>query len=136
MLLRKILADTPLNFFTNITKKSGFIDNLGSIISDFYKSQISPQKLNNAISSASGNFKNKLADLYLIYKKYTEYIREKYLSLDEILDILAEKIPQSKYLDGIKIFFDGFDSFNLQEYKVIEELMKKADTIFLPLAYI
>lgn len=130
MLLRKILADTPLNFFTNITKKSGFIDNLGSIISDFYKYQISLQKLNNAISSASGNFKNKLADLYLIYKKYTEYISEKYLSLDEMLDILAEKIPQSKYLYGIKIFFDGFDSFNLQEYKVIEELMKKADTIF------
>lgn len=130
MLLRKILSELKLNFFTGITKKTGFVDNLSFVISEFYKYEITYEDLKKISAYTSGSLKIKLEDLCLIYKKYTEYIRKKYLSLDETLDMLADKICESKYLNGIKIFMDGFDSFNPQEYRVIEELMKKANTFF------
>ena len=56
---------------------------------------------------------------------------KKYLSADNILDILAQKIFESGYLKKIKIFIDGFDGFSEQEYKVINELMRVASEIFL-----
>lgn len=129
ILLRKILSHTQLNFFVNSCNQ-GFIDSLSSMISEFYKYEISLSDLDNYIEFASDDLKIKMQDLYLVYKEYSEYIKEKYLSLDETLDILADKIHESKYLNGIKIFMDGFDSFNPQEYKVINELMKVAGDIF------
>ena len=133
MLLKKILfdKDIKLNFFGGIKKKLGFIDNLGDLISEFYKNDIHDDKLCECLSEISENLKIKLEDLIVIYKKYNEYIEKKYLSSDNILDILAQKIFESQYLNKIKVFIDGFDGFSEQEYKVINELMRAASEIYL-----
>lgn len=133
MLLKKILSakDLNLNFFGNIKRKNGFIDNLGEIISEFYKNDISAEQVFNCLNEFDESLKIKLNDLVLIYKKYDDYMAKKYLSADNILDILAQKIFESGYLKKIKIFIDGFDGFSEQEYKVINELMRVVSEIFL-----
>ena len=130
ILIKKILGQTQLKFFDSAINKAGFIDSMSDLISDFYKYELKPDQLLEGIKHTDGNLKLKLQDVYALYKGYNDYVREKYLSRDEMLDILADQIPKSKYLRGVKIFIDSFDSFNPQEYKVLNELMKVSDEIF------
>ena len=71
MLLKKILSgkDLNLNFFGDIKRKNGFIDNLGEIISEFYKNNISTEQVFNCLNEFDESLKIKLNDLVLIYKK-------------------------------------------------------------------
>ena len=82
MLLKKILSgkDLNLNFFGDIKRKNGFIDNLGEIISEFYKNNISAEQVFNCLNEFDESLKIKLNDLVLIYKKYDDYMAKKYLS--------------------------------------------------------
>lgn len=65
----------------------------------------------------------------MIYGQFEKVIRNKYLASEDYLQLLAEKIPESKLLKNIQVFIDGFHSFTPQEYAVIEALLKHAGQV-------
>lgn len=117
ILLRKILSETKLKCLNANT--FGLAESLNATIKEFYQYGITPRNLKRVSCN------DKLSDICKVYEQYVQTIREKYLSLDEVLDVLAEKIPQSNILDNTVIFIDGFDSFTVQQYKVLDALIKR-----------
>jgi len=138
MLLRKITAQLNNKFlyFKNSSDKQGFIDNLNQTISEFFQYSVTLEKLDNAIEKYKDkeNLCFKLKDLRLIYSSYINYIENEYISTDETLDILAEKIEQSSFIDNCEIWIDGFTGFTPQEYNVINKLFKKVKNITVALS--
>jgi ATP-dependent helicase/nuclease subunit B len=128
MLLRKIVLTIKdgLRYFAGSSNKQGFMENLSDMVSEFYRFNIGADKLLGYLDSVKDreNLFLKLNDIYKIYKGFTDYIHEKYISADETLDILSGLIEHSEYLKGAIIWIDNFNNFNPQEYKVIEKLIK------------
>lgn len=139
MLIRKIILEhkEELKIFQKNADKFGFIRQLEKILIEFKRYCISSTELleQQATKEISQNLLDKLHDLHIIYERFTEAIRKKYLVTEDYLTLLAEKIPYSNLLRDAEIYLDGFYSFTPQEFLVIEKLMKhcKKVTIALPL---
>ena len=128
MALRKILLQEKdnISYFHSVMEKPGFIDQLGLTISEFFQYRISPEMTEAMIDQEglSHGAKEKLKDLSLIHRSYLEFLKQEYISADETLGLLAEKMDDSLGLTNTEFWLDGFYGFTPQEYGVIENLLK------------
>ncbi|MCL2170816.1 MAG: helicase-exonuclease AddAB subunit AddB [Defluviitaleaceae bacterium] len=127
MMLKKVLIDCAprLRYFAKTADKAGFVDKLSASISEFFHYNINPDD----IQSDDPAVARKLEDLRLIYNTYIQYLENEYISQDEILDILSEKLADADFLADSHIWVDGFKSFTPQERAVLAALIPKAAQI-------
>ncbi|MFC0274563.1 helicase-exonuclease AddAB subunit AddB [Metabacillus herbersteinensis] len=130
MMLRKLVEEykQDLKVFTKASDKSGFIQQLEAMLTEFKRYCLSPQELDEFITGENDTDKQalseKLHDLALLYAQLEKSMSEKYIDSEDYLQLLAEQIPQSEYLQSAEIYIDGFHSFTPQEYEVIGVLIK------------
>lgn len=122
MLLRKILKECDLSFYARSAKLPGFIDSLSHTIAEFAHYGIIPHDL----EIREGE---KLKDLATIYRSYRENIAGRYLVTGETLDLLADALTGSDYLQGGLFWIDGFKDFTPQELNVISKIMATAQNV-------
>ena len=137
LLLRKIVndLDKSLLYFTKSADKQGFMEQLSHTISEFYEYGVTVEQLEARLQAYTEGYSSKtslplkLGDLTKIYRAYQEYIADNYITVEETLDLLAGKIEASSFLEGASIWLDGFIGFTPQEYKVLEQLMRRTSQI-------
>lgn len=126
-LLRKIAGDyePELKILGSNLKKTGFIGEVKSIISEFTQYDIQGETLEQMLKSSenTGNFYYKLKDIQTIYKGFQDYLQEKYITGEEILDILCAAVPKSKILKDSVVVLDGFTGFTPVQNKLLRELL-------------
>lgn len=139
MTLRKIFEDhkNDLKIFSKVYHQEGFLQEFSGLISEMKKNGISDLDLVDYAEKVENSYilKNKILDISLIYNKFAESIAGRYIDEEETFNILKDNIPYSEILDGSLIWLDGFNSFSKQEYKILDELFKKASEISLTLTY-
>ena len=128
MALRKILLQEKdhISYFQSVMDKPGFIDHLGLTISEFFQYRISPEMTETLADSEtlSHSAKEKLKDLTLIHRSYLEFLKQEYISADETLGLLAERLDDSLGFEHTEFWLDGFYGFTPQEYSVIRRLLQ------------
>ncbi|MGG1676627.1 helicase-exonuclease AddAB subunit AddB [Neobacillus sp. NRS-1170] len=129
MLIRKIIEEQKdqLRLFHRAADKSGFVQQLEQMITEFKRYCIRPEELIQDSLKSEGSSKalqDKLNDLELIYHKFEDEVFGKYIDSEDYFRLLAEKVQASDYLKEAEIYIDGFYNFSPQEYQVIQELMK------------
>ena len=127
MALRKILLQEKehISYFQSVMDKPGFVDQLGLTISEFFQYRISPE-MTEALSheeSLSHSAREKLKDLSLIHRSYLDFLDQEYISADETLGLLAERLDESLGFQNTEFWLDGFYGFTPQEYSVIRRLL-------------
>lgn len=128
MILRKVveLKKKELGLFSANIKKSGFINQLKTLMSELYQYNIDNSKLSSAINITKKNpvLNNKLKDISIIYDAFKNYLSDKFITNEEILDILSENICKSNIIKNSIIYLDSFINFTPSQYRLLEELMK------------
>ena len=134
MLIRRLLQKYKdrLKAFQLVADKPGFIENLDRTFEEFKSYMISVDDLKEVyeryeLSKQSKILKDKLHDLIILYSEFHDIVSDKYVENSNYLDLLAQKIRHWHFLDGAKVWIDGFTGFTPQEYMVIEEIMKKVN---------
>ncbi|MDF2941418.1 MAG: addB [Herbinix sp.] len=135
MVLRKVVAEKrkDLILFGSNVKKPGFINELKSLLSEFYQYNIQTddfQKMQE-ISKKKPLLKAKLADLFTIYEGFRTFMKERYITAEEILVVLNEVIDRSEWLKGTVICLDGFTGFTPCQYQLLSKMMKYAKKVML-----
>ncbi|MCR5608223.1 MAG: hypothetical protein K6G26_04090, partial [Lachnospiraceae bacterium] len=99
MILRKVmeLKKDELRIFRNSIRKQGFVSEMKSVISELYQYSVTPDKLEYIINHIedNSNMVNKFSELLIIYKGFKEYLQNKYITNEEVLDILCDIIDES-----------------------------------------
>ena len=138
MILRKILNQkkNDLLYFKNSLEQQGFIEQLGTTISELFQYQVDMEQLKAYQKSGnlSQKIKDKLSDLCIIMEGYQQFLQKEYISGDELLDLLAERLQTMEQWKDIKIWIDGFYGFTPQEYKIIKQLLRLAKTVTITLS--
>lgn len=133
MVLRKLVARNrkELELFNHEVQKQGFINELKSLMSEIYQYSIQPAILEEAAKKADNRplLQSKLHDIITIYKAFREYLSEKYITAEEILDVLCEVIEKSQLIKNSIICLDGFTGFTPAQYKLLALLMKNAKKV-------
>ncbi len=126
--LRKIAGDyeKDLRVLRSNLKKPGFIGEVKSVISEFTQYDIQGAALDEMLLSIGeeNGFYYKLKDIKTIYEGFQDYLKEKYVTGEELLDLLCEAVPKSKILKDSVIVLDGFTGFTPVQNKLLRELMK------------
>lgn len=130
MIVKKIALECEgsLKVFGRNVKKPGFISEIKSILSEFYQYGIGQEELEQMQEAARGNasLSRKLADLSLLYKSFQDFLADRYITTEGVLELLREKVPESKLLKGCILCFDGFTGFTPSQYALIGALMRQA----------
>ena len=112
--------------FNKAKEKKGFIDTLAIYMDLIRKSE--QIELDKKIYFKDKILESKVTEIFNVYKEYKKIIEEKYVDHVEEMNIFLDKVQNSLDLQHTKIYFDGYNNFNISEYKFIEKLLEiKAD---------
>ena len=133
MLLRKVVANKSkeLVLFQNNVKKQGFISELKSLMSEILQYSITEDDLvkMEKMSENRPMLSAKLKDIRTIYNGFRQLMESKYITAEEILDVLTDVVEQSDVIKNSVICFDGFTGFTPSQYKLLSKLMVTAKSI-------
>lgn len=107
-------------------KKQGYISEVKSVISEFTQYDIGEDEIERVMESAgeSSRLYYKLADIRLLYRGFTDYLREKYITKEELLDVLSCEVEKSERLKNSTVVLDGFTGFTPVQDRLLGELMR------------
>ncbi len=126
-----------LTVFASDLDKPGYIDRIKSIISEFMQYGITPEKAaemaETAAKAGRGMLAGKLGDVALLYKEFKDYIKNRYTTVEETLDLVSGLIPASDTVKNSVIAFDGYTGFTPVQNKLIGVLMEYAKEVHVAL---
>lgn len=128
LILRKVIEDNKgeLVIFRDKIKMSGFIDEMKSMISEFFQYGIHEEHVEQLIEISKDKpiLHKKMEDMRLLYLAFKRYLSDRYITTEEILDSLCKHIGVSGMIKNSEFYIDGFTGFTPIQYKVIGLLMK------------
>lgn len=137
LILKKIVEDKKeeLGIYKNKIKMPGFISEMKSMISEIYQYGIRKDDIDRLqkISEEKPVLHTKLGDIKMLYTAFEDYLKDKYITTEEILEVLCKHIPHSDYIKGSEIYIDGFTGFTPIQYQVLGLLMKHAKNVIISL---
>ena len=128
LILRRIAGGykEELKFLGNNILKGGYITEVKSILSEFAQYGIERVDLEELIETlpSTSPLYYKLKDIQRIATDFEEFLGERYITGEEILDVLSEKVKDSEKIRNSIIVFDGFTGFTPVQNRLIGELLK------------
>lgn len=138
LVLSLILSEEKnnLSVLSQMSSQPKFIKSLKDIFHQFNSSLITEEMLENAAKKEKdSHLGKKLRDLHLLFKKYHEYLTNRFSYNGEIFDLLATEIYKSDSIKKSAIWIDGYHGFTLQEMKIISALVKNAKKVTITLPF-
>lgn len=114
----------------NITRVS-YITQIKSLISEMTQYNITPEKLQEMMSSPvmSESFRRKASDLLVIYQAFLDFIEGRYVTTESILSTLNEMLDSSEIVTGSTVVLDGFTGFTPIQYQLVEHMLRICDEV-------
>jgi len=137
MVLRKV-AEGKKNelkvFKGNITKR-GFISEIKSMVSELLQYRIDDKQLEVCVAMTKDKplLNGKLNDISIIYREFKQYIQGHYITAEEILDILSDRIYLSEKIKDSMIYIDEFTGFTPTQYRLLGELLLHSKKVVIAL---
>ncbi len=141
LLLRRLVArlGDQLQVLRHGMDRPGMAAEMKSVISEFMQYGIAPTEVGEmaecAAGAGQGGLSARLSDLQLLYQAFLEERKEKYLTGEETLDLLAEAVPGSELLKGSTVVFDGFTGFTPVQNRVLAAILQTAGEVVFALDY-
>ncbi len=132
MVLRKVVSGQKKNLgvYAGHLNQTGFINHLKSMFSELYQYGIRPEDLSQAREqAASPLLREKLKDLSVIYEEFRKAISERFITAEEILDVLCRVLPKSEFIKRSVVTLDGYTGFTPVQYRILELLMIHAKKV-------
>lgn len=128
LILRKIAGsyESRMKVLGSNLKKPGYISEMKSVISELTQYAVGADELAGMVEEvgAQSYLGKKLQDMKVMYEGFREYLQEKYITGEELLDVLAAVVKDSAILRDSVIALDGFTGFTPVQLKLLKELLQ------------
>ena len=133
LILRRVAGklEGNLKVLKGNLKKQGYISEVKSIISEFKQYGIGVGDLDELMDNVDKDsfLYYKLSDLIKVYDGFEEYLSDKYITGEDLFNVLATVVPRAESLKGSIIYLDGFTGFTPVQVTVLKELLKVCEDI-------
>lgn len=130
MLIRQVAGckRDELSIYGGCLDKSGFIDEVKSLMSEMYQYDISRERLRQAteeLSSVEGGglLRRKLQDMCTIFEAFDERMKDTYIVAEQTTELLAQYVGQSQQIKNSVIVMDSFTGFTPIQLGLIKRLI-------------
>lgn len=138
LVLRRVAEEQQekLKLIKASMKKTGYITEVKSVISELTQYRIPPERLEAFVEDEQQSplFRYKISDIQTMYQGFQDFLKDKFVTAEELLEVLAQEAHRSKILKGSVMVLDGFTGFTPVQYYLLEELMKITDEILVTVA--
>lgn len=129
LILRKLAGDyeEELYILKGNMKKLGYISEVKSVISEFTQYDIGQEELEQVMETIGRESRlyYKLKDIGILYRGFTEYLEKKYITKEELLDVLSRMTGRSELLGNSTVVLDGFTGFTPVQNRLVLKLMQR-----------
>ncbi len=127
MVLRKVLENQKerLGYFGGSIHKKGYIGEIKSFLSELLQYDVSQEELGRMIQAAEKKplLQKKLQDMEIVYQAFRDYLRDHYITSEEVLGVFCDVVQDSGILAGAVLCLDGFTGFTPVQYRLIRQLI-------------
>lgn len=136
MILKKLVKANKdkLSILQKNIDRMESLDKIKSIISEFSQYHVSIDTFSKIIEDdVFPGLSGKLIDLVTIYEDYLNYISSDFITDEQVMDVLAEKIPKSEYIKNTIFVFDEYTGFTFLQNQVLRQLICNAKKVIISL---
>ena len=134
LILRKIAGkvEDSLSVLKGNMKKQGYISEVKSVISEFTQYGITPDKMEDMFEAFPENSyaSYKLKDIQTIYESFEEFLKDRYITKEEMLDVLCQVMGESDMLKNCVVALDGYTGFTPVQNKVIGKMLEHCEKVY------
>lgn len=137
MVIRRLLSENRGKFeaFAGSIGKAGFVGQAKSMISELFQYSVPVESLIKSREEI-GEYTalgRKLKDIQLLYETFKAYMADTYMTAEELLDVLADKVSDAGILKGSIMYIENFTGFTPSQYSLLKELLKICEKIVIGL---
>lgn len=133
LLLRRVAEEQQerLLLLKSNMKRTGYISEMKSVISELTQYRITPGQLDVFIEDEGQPplFRYKIQDIQTMYQGFVECLEGKFITAEELLEVLAQVAGQSEILKNAVLVLDGFTGFTPVQYHLLERLLRLVDKV-------
>ena len=121
-----------LTILGSTLKRTGAVSQMKSLISELKQYQIAPSEL-DAWAEETGEKKllaAKLKDTGVIYRAFEEYLENRYVTAEDVLEVLAGKLEESSLIRNSEVLVDGFTGFTPVQIGVLGKLFRLCAKVY------
>ncbi len=134
LLLRHIakMHEDELTSLGGISGKLGYISEVKSVISEFMQYGIGENEVKELIkqSAGKGQLNSKLTDLAFLYGEFLTYIKNKYVTAEEVLSKVSNVVHLSDKIKHSVIVLDGYTGFTPVQYDLLTRLIDNSQDVY------
>lgn len=135
LVLRKVAEDVKdtLPVIGPNLHKLGYIHEVKSALSEFMQYGIAPDQVSELADYAKGRgtLHYKLKDLQTLYHGFQAYIRDRFVTTEETLELLTRAVERSAIIKNSVVVFDGFTGFTPIQNRLIQRLMELTERVII-----
>ncbi|MCX7614955.1 MAG: PD-(D/E)XK nuclease family protein [Clostridiales bacterium] len=122
-----------LESYRKTARQPEFLSGLIEFTDEMKSQGILPEDLADILRQSEGILSKRLFDLTKIYTAYCALTNGDTMDPRDRMTKLCDAVKVSRFFDGCDIYIDSFSGFTQQEFWILGEMMKKAEsvTIFL-----
>lgn len=133
LVLRKVAEQkkAELNVLGANMNKMGYVGEVKSMISELMQYNIRPDALAEFLEKEplGEGLRLKMQDVLTMYQGFTEYLKGRYITAEEVLELLYDVAEESKLLCGSVIVLDEFTGFTPIQNRLMEKLFVLAKKV-------
>ena len=127
LLLRRVAEEQQehLQLLKANMKRTGYISEMKSVISELTQYRITPGQLDLFIQDEGQSplFRYKMQDIQTMYQGFEDYLEGNFITAEELLEVLAQVAGQTQLLKHSVLALDGFTEFTPVQYHLMETLL-------------
>lgn len=128
LVLQKVAQENQKQLFYlgKQMKKQGYVQEIKSLISEFMQYDISLEQLEDVILAVREKKRvtaSKLQDIATLYEAFFQYLEDRMIPAEEVLDVLCQSIPRWEKIRDCEIVLDGFTGFTPVQNKLLDVLL-------------
>ena len=133
MVLQKMVQQhgKELSYLGGQMRKAGYLDEVKSILSEFMQYDIRDSEIQEMIEDSGDRalLQMKLKDVAVLYQAFTGYLKDHYMTGEEVMDALEKALPFSEKMKNSVLLLDGYTGFTPIQMRVVGELLAVCEKV-------
>ncbi|MCZ6681891.1 MAG: hypothetical protein O7B26_01830, partial [Planctomycetota bacterium] len=118
-----------LREFGRVSERAGFVAGGARAIVELLQESVTVEQIERAAeaaASAGDPSGPRLHDVALIYRVYLEYLGSERVDPEGVLDLARSALSEVSWIDGARVFIDGFAGMTEQQIRMVVALAQRA----------